>query len=259
MKNLQKNFSHAFEGKVWNIDSEIGGDYLVIEARNEHTFETAFFIYEPSDAAIIKGPITLEETWWVGVTHVSGQIIVFHKFEDTESPEHKSYQAVDVDSGTIIWEASDVSFSEYGRNYLKGMKNNSPFIIDLQKGNPIHENDLIDAPQNNHLLYPFLYVPKSGYHNTVHSFLSAIGMDSDNRYGIHYLDTMGFIIISFYYHNTGLENRLIVLNQSRELLLDEVLGTELKGIADRPFFVYHDHLIFVKENSNFLSYQLSQV
>lgn len=255
---MQKNFSHAFEGKIWNIESEINGAYLVIEVRNENTFETSFFVYDPRRSALSPNFLTLDESWWVGITHVAGDIIVFHTFQDAENPQEKNYEAVNIKSGKVAWKMSEVSFTEYGSTYLRGFRQNEPVVIDVLNGEPMDELDLIPTIENNGLMYPFHYVPRSSYHNTVQAFLDSTGMNSDKAYGIDYLETLELVLISFYYKNQGLENRLIVLNQSKEIVLDEILGTQLNGITDRSFFVSRGNLIFVKGNSNFLSYQLSQ-
>ncbi|MEM8567573.1 MAG: DUF4905 domain-containing protein [Bacteroidota bacterium] len=258
MKNLQKNFSHVFNGKIWNIESEVNGDYLIIEVRDEDSFETSFFVYHPGSTEELSDPILLEESWWTGITHVAGQTILFHIFKDTENPEDKKYQAVNIRSSEVVWEISDISFTEYGLNFVKGIKDNRSITINIQNGNEANKKILTDTAKNNYLYYPFHYTPKSGHHHTVHSFLSSIGMNSDNSYGIDYFEMKDLVIISFYYKGKGLENRLIVLNQAREIMLDEILGTDLKGITDRSFFIYRDSLIFVQEHSDFFSYQLSQ-
>lgn len=258
MGNLQKNFSHSFDGKIWNIESEINGEYLVIEVRNEATLTTLFFLFSASDCRLVDRPITLEETWWVGITYAVGKVIIFHTFSDTENPQHKSFVAWDIERRTVIWKKTDVSFSEYGDTHLKANRNGELLFINIKTGEEGEMEGFVKLTENKELQFPFHYVPNGNHHKTVSRFLDMIGMDSDKQYGIDYLEVTGLVIISYYRNIDQLENRLIVVDARKRVIFNESLGVHLKGIADRPFFVYHDNLIFVKDNTDFFSFQLSQ-
>lgn len=258
MGNLQKNFSCAFDGKVWNIESEINGKYLIIEVRNEETFTTSFFVYDSQNNQLIGEAIGLDETWWTGVTYAVNDVIVFHTFQDTDNPLDKKFLAMDKNSRKILWEKSDLTFKQFGKEFLLGTRGDDLLYINIKTGQEEKDKNGIGTLENKWLQFPFHYVPNSEHHKTVYDFLGLIGMDSDKNYGIDYLEKDGIVIISYYTKKEYLENRLIVINTDRKVLLEEVLGSQLKGIADRPFFVNHDSLIFVKNSTDFLSYQLSR-
>lgn len=258
VRNLQKNFSHSFDGKVWNIESEVNGDYLVIEVRNEDTLTASFFTYNSLDNSLSESPIILEETWWVGITGAVGKVIIFHAFTDTENPQHKSFFAWDVEKKKVIWAKTDISLVEFGDRYIQARRDDEPLFINMETGEEEMTQEFMKLVENKPIGLPFHYVPDTDHYNTVSGFLRMIGMDADSGHGIDYLEVSGVVILSYYLKADHLENRLIVMDTERHVLLNEKLGDHLKGIADRPFFVYGDSLIFVKDYTDFFSYQLSR-
>ncbi|MEM9388868.1 MAG: DUF4905 domain-containing protein [Bacteroidota bacterium] len=258
MRNLQKNFSHSFDGKVWNIESEVNGDYLVIEVRNEDSLTAAFFTYNTLDHSLSGSPIILEETWWVGITGAVGKVIIFHTFTDTENPQQKSFFAWDIEKKKVIWAKTDISLVEFGDRYIRARREDELIFINMETGEEEATEEFMKLIENKRIRLPFHYVPDTDHYNTVSGFLRMIGMDADSGYGIDYLEVSGLVILSYYLKADHLENRLIVIDTEKRVLLKEKLGVGLKGIADRPFFVYGDSLIFVKDYTDFFSYQLSQ-
>lgn len=257
MKNLKKNFSNAFEGKVWNIESEFHGAYLVLEIRNEDDLTTSFYSYNPAVNELIRCNIEFEDSWWVGITFVVNDIILFHQFLDQENPQEKSYMAFNLVRQEFIWEKTGVNLSGFGRDYIHAVRGDERVTIDILSGSEEKTVNYIESTENKYIDFPFHYQPGSEYHVTVNTFLTRIGMDSDEKYGVDYLEKEGFVIISHYTNDNGLTNKLLVIDADKNIMLDEIIGQQLNGIADRPFFVYHHSLIFVRNNSDFLSYQLS--
>ena len=202
----------------------------------------------------------MEENWWVGCTYFFENVILFHTFADSENPDQKSYLAYDIKDRKVLWEKSDILITalEGNRISVRRLEADKAHIIDLRTGEMVENGIDKEFPKNNFAQFPFHYSPGSEYHQTVTRFLDTLGIECDKSFGVDYLEGNGWVIVSYYTKHEYLENRLVVLDLEKNVLLMESLGKQLKGIADRPFFVYHSNLIFVKDNSDFLSFQLSQ-
>ena len=68
-----------------------------------------------------------------------------------------------------------------------------------------------------------------------------------------------FIFISFYVAiKEGLENYLTIFDDQGQLILNEMIGTNLSGIGVGTFFIRNCYLFYVKNKIELVTYQISK-
>ena len=66
----------------------------------------------------------------------------------------------------------------------------------------------------------------------------------------------GLILMSVFVKEDELANFLYGFSSDGELIFKETLGENLKGVGLDTFFIYSDHLIFVKNKKELTSYKI---
>lgn len=224
-RKLDLIFSKRFKYNIWKIHAFKESSLLVLEIRNQEVLQVSFFVIE--ELGRISDEIILDESWWISVAQLVDQKIIFYTFDADNNPEVKGYITYDLRTEKIAQEDKGFSLQE----------------------------DLI-SNQNNTLEIPFHYPAGSDYFNTVSGFIKS-KFDDNCVKGVDYFEKEGLIFMS-YFKEEGkhLINRLLVINSSQEIMLNEKLGDFDKGITDNTFFLFNNKLIFVKGVSEIFIYQL---
>ena len=203
--------------------------------------------------------MTLDEPWWVSLGAIGGDRLLFTIYTDTNNPDRKSLVAYDVIRQQISWWQNDFSLSAVRGGYVLGQHLKFPgkeTFLDLLTGKPAEpvEFDLEDS-QNFPVIRPFQYEEGSAHFITVkHFFETRMGIAPVAT--IEYLEFESLIISSVFVNNDGLANYLYVFRANGEVLMKEMLGENLKGVALDTFFIFSGHLIFVKNKNELISYKI---
>ncbi|UII23252.1 DUF4905 domain-containing protein [Fulvivirga ligni] len=257
MRKLPLKFSYLSEGKIWNIISAFGSDYMLLEIRHPDELLAQYYLLDLENNEWLIEGLTFEEKWWISASYVYENVILFYTYGGKDNPDYKDFFAYDVSGKKILWTKEEVRLLQTGNNHLllgkKGEED--PFIVDFRTGNTVAattEEEIENIP----IIQPFYYQQDSPHFHTVSKFLKsrlAIGIVK----GAHYFENEQFIVVSYYYNEEEtLNNKLIVLDRKGNIYLNELIGQKLPGIADDTFFVYDDKLIFVKDNSELFIYHL---
>lgn len=259
VRKLFPIFSHSFTGKVWNIVSDRRGDQLLIETREESKFSTTFYIYDRVNNTLTIKDLAFEEKWWIGISYFNGPVVVFHTFPGSENPDQKEFFAYDLHQQEVLWNKTDINIIDFDDDSLLAYSEDGEVAqkYDLMTGEPITLGSTAARGKERHkfIKHPFHYAQGSDHFTTVAQFLSQHGFEGLER-GIDYFEGNEVVIMAFYQGGTELVNDLLVMNMDQEVILQERLGSGLKGISDRAFFICHNTLIFVKNNTDFFSFQL---
>ena len=261
VRKLLSIFSHSFEGKVWNIVADRQGERLLIETRKGSEFSTAFHIYDRASNSLMIKNLSFEEKWWIGISFFDGKLAVFHVFQGTDNPDQKEFFAYDLYEKKILWDKADINIVDFREHSFVAYagENGEAQPYDLMTGSRLTSpvtGETVPG-ENVFLKYPLHYAQGTDHFNTVARFLSKLGFVELQR-GIDYFEGHGVVIMAFYRGGTELVNELVVMDMEQDIVLQECLGTGLKGISDRAFFIYHNTLIFVKDNTDFFTFQLPQ-
>ncbi len=258
-ETLEFKSSNSFKGIIWNTLADGGSNRLFLEVRDIEEKKVSFSALNLQNNQWLWKNVSLEESWWVSLSAVAGDILLITVYTDTNNPDKKSLIAYDVLKNEMIWWYNGFSLSAVDTRYVKGVDSkfsSKEIILDLLNGKPVPEIDFdLGVLQNFPVIRPFQYEQGTDHFATVGDFLhTRLGIRPVIT--IEYLEYKSLVIASVFVKDQNLANYLYVFASSGEVLLKEILGQDLKGVGLDTFFIFSDHLIFVKNKRELVSYKV---
>lgn len=262
MGKLNLNFSHSFNGKVWNIISHPERELLLIEVRNKEVMEVYYSLLDTSTSEFLLNHLQFEEHWWIGVSWFVDDIIIFHTWPEQDNPDFRHYFGFHILSKKVLWNMTDKNILDIRGHAMEVMAKgeNEIEFYDVFSGNKINIADAVndfEKQQNKLVVKPFHYREGSDYFDTVGNFTRTVAGKEAVR-GADYYENDRVMIMSVYFvnQNNKLNNHLFVVDHQGDLLMDTQLQKDSDGISTDTFFIYHNKLIFVAHTRDFFIYQL---
>lgn len=203
--------------------------------------------------------VTFEESWWISLRAVGGDILLLTVYTDSNNPDKKSLVAFHVIEERMAWWYNGFSLTSVNDLYARGVDSRFPekeIILNLLTGKPVPQVDFdLEDSQNFTVIRPFQYEEGTAHFDIVKDFLTS-------RLGIlpvatiEYLEFEDLIIMSVFLKEQGLANYLYGLDASGHVLIKEKLGENLKGVGLDTFFIFSGNLIFVKNKKELTSYKI---
>lgn len=255
-KQLQLNFSHAFDADIWEILSF--GDRLLITIRDSEALKVHFSLFDLATNEFIWKDISFDESWWISVYHFEGDFILFQTYDDTQNIEARSAFGFDPVTMEANWAVEDVKLFNVQSGLLLLSAISDPayqFTIDLRTGAETEESTSASktftaAPTS----YPTHYEPDNPYFDTVSQFLKQ-KMNVDLVGSCDYLEWGQYFAVAVNTQNAaGYSLDLFVFTLSGELLIHQLLEQNLKGLSTGTFFIVNQELIFVEGKRNLVVY-----
>lgn len=213
------HFSIQLSAAVWNVRPVPGRPWVVVEARDESKRKVSFSAIDYLKKETIWRNDSLPELWWINLVRVTPEQVLLKIFENTSNPDVTRWLALSVADGTLL-------------------------------------HQVIESEHTNYLIQPFQYLAGEHDFETVKKFLEG-RTQKHPLLGAEYLEHAGFIFISFYFGNSGaFSNELACFTKTGNLLWQEEIGTNLKGIGVNTFFVVSDYLFFVKNKSELVTFRI---
>lgn len=256
-RKLEFNFSHVFNGIVWNSVVSEDGSVLVFEIRDGQNKQVSFAALDVKENKWLWQDRVSEEPWWVNLNAVSSNHIVLTMYTETNNPDKKGILVYDLATFTLTWWNNDFSLSAVSNGFVFGMSSiygAREVILDLQSGKEVKA---ANQSENNRVVAhrPQQYHEGSEYFKTVKIFLekklNLLAVSS-----LEYLEHDGLIFISFYTQSEGLANDLIVLSAMGNIVLREKMSDHLKGIGWDTFFILSGCVFFVRNKVELVSYKI---
>lgn len=256
---LEFKSSNSFKGIIWNTLADGYNNRLFLEVRDIQEKKVSFSALNLQNNQWLWKNISLEESWWISLSAVAGDILLLTVYTDTNNPDKKSLIAYDVLKNQMIWWQNGFSLSAANTRYVKGVDSKfstKEIILDLFNGQPVHQVDFdLAVSQNFPVIRPFQYEQGTEHFDTVRDFLQThLGIIPVIT--IEYLEFEGLIMASVFVNEQDLANYLYVFASSGDVLLKEKLGEDLKGVGLDTFFIFSGHLIFVKNKRELISYKI---
>lgn len=260
MGKIESNFSYSFQGKVWNIVAAEDGEHLLLEVRDDEAFQATYFLLDLESLEFKMTNVSFDEPWWIGIGHVSKELILFFIYENQDNPDKKIYFVYDVHQSSILWEREGLAIVSVNNNLAHNLDvaTQEYNYLDLKSGENITPTQVTPTSENKKLKHSFHYPEGSDYFKTVSQFLASL-LTVTIVGGVDYFQYDNHTVVISYYQKLqkGLLNRLIIVDKNKEIIFQETLGEGLSGISDDTFFIYNDNLIFVKEKHHFFIYSLT--
>jgi hypothetical protein len=258
-QSIEFSSADTFEGIIWNTLSDGYNKRLFIEVRDTRLKSVSFSALNLHNNQWLWKGIVLEEAWWISLGAVAADVLLLTLYTDSGNPDRKSLLAFHVLEKRMIWWRNGFAVSGANHQYVSGVDAKYPdksVILDLSNGQPVDQIDFhLEVSQNFPVIRPFQYEQGTDHFRTVSDFLQ-LKCGVTPVVTIEYLEYESLVIASAFVQEQDLANYLYVFAQSGEILLKEMLGEDLKGVALDTFFVFSGHLIFVKNKHELISYKI---
>ncbi len=96
-------------GVIWRV-VPTGLGRLICESRDEQEKRTRFSCIDQSSGKQLWRDVSFGEQWWIGIEAVQSGVLLLHKFAQPDMPEHRSIIAVDIETGSTLWQNADAKF-----------------------------------------------------------------------------------------------------------------------------------------------------
>ncbi len=256
-RSIVFNFSHVFEGVIWNTVVAAAKDVIILEVRHSDQKQVRFSALNYVTQEFLWKDKTFDEPWWISLSAVSDSIILFTIYIDTSNPDKKSTLAYDLFDCKLIWWNNDFSvtsvsnFQVFGISSKFGTRN---VVLDLHTGKEV-ESPTSAYEKTQDVIRPHQYLADNSYFATVKTFFSQ-KFNLLPITALEYLEYESMIFISCYLQEDELTNYLIVISGEGELLMKEKLDGHLKGIGLDTFFILSGCVFFVKNKVELVSYKI---
>jgi len=231
---------------------------LLLEVRRPSDRTVSFAAYDYAENRFLWQDVAFEEPWWINLSGIVGEMVLFTVYTETNNPDQKSLLAYRLRQQSIAWWRNDFSLAAVlgkvvaGFSYKTGLKE---LMLDGDTGAVVTAEKEVEPPQNLTVIRPFHYKAGEEGFETIRAYLTG-RFPGEPVLAMDYLEHGGLILISYYVRETELANYLIVLDTEGNEVMREKAGQNLSGIGVDTFFVLEGSLIFVKNKSEFLRYKL---
>ena len=128
---MNEKINYTFQGKIWN--STFGGDYCVLEIRDETTRQVSFSCINLSKGNILWKDLRPERSWWLSLVGIFDEFLFVHKYSSNQKPEPEGILVLAVESGEKIMMLENWIFFKYEDSILTiyQLQNNQPIYKDI--------------------------------------------------------------------------------------------------------------------------------
>lgn len=212
-------FSITLEATIWNVLPVPGKPWVVVEDRNDSTRQVSFAAIDYENEKVVWRTNSLTESWWINLAGVTTDQVHLKIFENTSNPDKTYWQVLALESGLVI-----------------------------------QEEPKVETEHTNEVIHPFQYLAGEEDFETIKTFLKK-RLNVVPILGVEYVEYSDFVFISYYFGSPGaFNNTLACFKSTGELLWQEEIGTNLKGIGVNTFFLVANQLFFVKNKTELVTF-----
>lgn len=206
---------------LWNMLPVPGKSLLVWEERNDVSRKVTFSAWDYEQRKFAWQNKKLAEAWWVNLSFVTPAHAWIKEFENTENPDKTKWHALSIASG----EREDIAEPE-------------------------------TVSHTNELIHPFQFLAGEADFEMIKRFLQdKLGIAP--LLAIEYREEYEHIFISYYHGQpAAFLNHLACFSKAGELVWEEEIGMNLKGIGVNTFFLGSGNLFFVKNRTELVTYRI---
>jgi len=250
-----------FEHNIWQVHAHPQQPILLIETRNADTRTASFSAVNMPHHEMLWNTLDMGDDWWRGLEIMTDKYLVLHGFEDAHNPISSGVYVFDLFSGNKVYANDKSIFVNLEEDHLveKILSGEEEIYhsVNLNDGKQI----VIEAPENRlYMDYSLLKTPQwieEGEPNffKISSFIqqyhSAIKILS-----IEYLETHESIAVAWIEPNEQAFHQFVmVVDKEGNMLIKELVATNLKGKSPGAFIVAHGFIAFVKQQTSLWYYQ----
>ncbi len=171
-------FSHRFPGIIWNTVLLPEKSILFLEVRNRELKTVSFTAFNYIDNTFLWRDVQLEEKWWVNLSAVTTERLLFTIYLDTTNPDKKGLLAYELSSMRLIWWNNNFAINYVSGDVVRGVPlYNMGKELFLDAGNGQAWSDAVGEKATERAsdpaIRPVQYLDDSAHFETVKTFLSA--------------------------------------------------------------------------------------
>jgi len=238
---------------------------LVIEERDRTIKEAFFTCLDIRSGRKIFSDLQFDEKYWIGIEKIYKDVILFHRFERPDLPQHKGIIAYDIKSQTVLWEnqntflyAADDKLIFMSFDF--GIKN--LIVVDYLSGEQENakESSLNLEPQKED--YSSYIHSKKISRNNLEEMLNsklqkkmALYLIKDE---IQFAEKSDLIFFSFHLVNKNgkFDNKFFAVYNHEKIILEETINKNIEKLEPESFFIKDDLLFLLFGRSGFGVYQI---
>ncbi len=272
--NLEQIYSFSNNRQIWRLLPTDSGK-IIIEERDTENKEVFFNCLNIFSGEKILSNYQLEEKFWVGIEHIKDDVIYFHKFIKPDMPIHSGIIAFSINSRTILWENSDLSFLFFDDNkiycYKSTFEGRNFFILDSKSGEVVGGPELDTSDINllrdkslsqqsfKDYIFPQTFFSDESLTEKVSKNLTEIKNEKVIAGKIEYAIKKDGLFFNFHevLSNGKLRNifRGIDLTSNKKII-EEILNTETQAFVPDSFFFKQNLMFLLQEKIKLVVYKL---
>jgi hypothetical protein len=271
---LKKNYKFDNGRQIWRIIPTNSGK-LIIEEREPEKKQVYFHCLSIDSGKKILSNFQLDDSFWVGVEAVHGDIIYFHKFAKPDMPKHRGIFAYDILKKEFLWNNPELIFlflykdriytysdKFEGRDYYAINPSTGEIVEDVGSNYELINrlrDESIKEEENKGYLFPEVFEADSETDDRVNEFIKALRNDFVVSGKIEYLLKDQLLLISFQEANSkgSLNNLFKAVDLSTgKYILEEVINKETSLFLTDSFFVKDDLLFLLFGKTRLVVYKI---
>ena len=236
--------------------------WLAVEMRDTGKVLSRFSTVDVQVGWVIRTPTSAPDPWWMSLYDAYDGLQYLHTYHPDSGGVLKGILALDGNTGDVLWEVNGLHI----RGLLPDGVVVAPAIPDR-----IEELEKLDArtgeriytdPQQWHAAgtalaekrgrfnrYPIVYTPDNPHYQTVSAFIRQ-QLQEEAQGPVEYLEMPHHLVIGYHTATTqGIANFLVIFDHNGRLLERQRLGKFLGGYALDTFFVSHNHVVSVQDQT----------
>lgn len=260
-EDLKQNVSFLFEDEIWKIVFEANSSRVAIELRNESTKDVKYIVWDLFDKNFTE--ISPFPGWLSSLSIFHNNKLIVQKYKQGGFPEAAGFTLIDALTGKVELEVKEGAVGFVSDQLLITSKllfekvrfQSFNFQTGEIKEIPEAEVNSIE-PSETKIESPQQYLSDSIHFNTVKQFVK-LKTKKEAVEGTEYFETELKIIVSYYIRAAEkLENFLLITDSKGNVLMDELINSNIQGIKKNSFFIKENLLIYIKDKKEFQSYVL---
>lgn len=265
IQKIKPDFSFRFEGNIWKIRMDEANRHLVLEIRNGNLRQVSFACIDLFKREILWQDLLMQETWWISLAAVHQNTMLFYLYADNPKPDTSEILSFDLFSKQLLWHQALYRFYTIQEDAVIALKLNETQMLfeklQLRTGHTLetmmeYNPSLLHSLDESQLIFPEHYLEGTTHFETIKIFLEKI-LQIRVFGSIDYLEHKNFIIITYFFSkNEEISNNLLILEANAQILLNECINTQTKGVTLDSFFVINHTLISIKNKTELIAYSL---
>ncbi|WP_442796001.1 DUF4905 domain-containing protein [Pelobium manganitolerans] len=241
--SLKLAYSLKVEGIIWKIILDEAQDIMVWECRKADKSIT-FYAYDFINKQLLLDAYAFPPDWQLNIHTVHQGILYFTGLESEFSPVQKGIVAMDLSTKATVWQNFSVGLQAFTNEgiiaYDARLLPRKFVLLNAQTGVLLQNIETKDINNFTYLGNDIL-LPKMLQGSAI----------LDTRYVLNYHN---LTITSSFEPNNNAYKQLIEVQKNGQLLLQEIMNSEIQKLSFDTFFVWHNRLVYLKNKSEIVTY-----